>query len=268
MTAPSGKPDYGLDAPGVVRNLLLAGSLGVVLWAGTAWGLWPAVRTIRPVAGLAVRFPLGPIGLTVAAGCLGMGLWMAYWSKAGKQRYRDFLLAQIPWTGTEHVLDVGCGRGLMLVGAARLLTTGHADGVDIWQAKDLSGNSPEATLRNAKIEGAEDRVTVHTADMRHLPFAAATFDVVLSCAAIHNVPSRSDRGVVIAEITRVLRPGGYAVIDDIRNLGEYAADFAAQGASEVRRVGSPLRNLLLALLTFGTLYPGTLVVRAPAKQAL
>jgi SAM-dependent methyltransferase len=226
------------------------------------------VLTIRPVTGIAVLFPLAPIGLTVAAGCLGMGLWMAYWSKAGKLRNRELLLAQIPWTGAERVLDVGCGRGLMLIGAARRLTTGHADGVDIWQAKDLSGNGPEATLRNADVEGVQDRVTIHTADMRQLPFEAATFDVVLSCAAIHNVTSRSDRGRVIAEISRVLRPGGYALIDDIRNLGEYAADFRELGTSETRRVGSPLRNLLLALRTFGTLYPGTLLVRAPAKRAL
>jgi cyclopropane fatty-acyl-phospholipid synthase-like methyltransferase len=44
--------------------------------------------------------------------------------------------------GDETVLDVGYGRGLHLIGAAKRLTTGKAPGVDIWQAEDLSGNLP------------------------------------------------------------------------------------------------------------------------------
>jgi hypothetical protein len=61
-------------------------------------------------------------------------------------------------------------------------TTGEATGVDIWQAEDLSGNRPEATLENARREGVEDRVRIHTADMRKLPFPDGTFDVVVSRA--------------------------------------------------------------------------------------
>jgi cyclopropane fatty-acyl-phospholipid synthase-like methyltransferase len=57
------------------------------------------------------------------------------------------LLDRIEWTGQEEVLDVGCGRGLMLIGAAKRLTTGKATGIDIWQAEDLSGNRPEAQPR-------------------------------------------------------------------------------------------------------------------------
>ena len=45
------------------------------------------------------------------------------------------------------------------------------------------------TLRNAAIEGVQDRVDVETADMRALPFADATFDVVVSSLAIHNISS-------------------------------------------------------------------------------
>jgi hypothetical protein len=42
-------------------------------------------------------------------------------SKVGKLRERDRLLDSIPWRGDEAVLDVGCGRGLLLVGAAKRL---------------------------------------------------------------------------------------------------------------------------------------------------
>src|SRR5262249_35100229 len=134
-------------------------------------------------------------------------------------RERERLLDNIRWTGAERVLDVGCGRGLMLIGAAKRLTTGNAVGVDIWQAQDLSCNKPEATLENARVEGVSDRVEVRTADMRQLPFPEDSFDVVVSCAAIHNLYEASDRAEAIGEIARVLKPGGRAVIDDIRHGG-------------------------------------------------
>jgi cyclopropane fatty-acyl-phospholipid synthase-like methyltransferase len=53
----------------------------------------------------------------------------------------------VPWKGDEAVRDVGCGHGLMLVGAARRLTTGKATGIDIWQAEDLTGNRPAVRER-------------------------------------------------------------------------------------------------------------------------
>jgi len=46
--------------------------------------------------------------------------------------------------GGEHVFDVGTGRGLLLIGAARRLTSGKGIGIDVWSTKDLSGNSLEA----------------------------------------------------------------------------------------------------------------------------
>jgi cyclopropane fatty-acyl-phospholipid synthase-like methyltransferase len=67
---------------------------------------------------------------------------MIWDSKVGKLWARDRLLDGLELRGDETVLDVGCGRGLLLIGAAKRLTTGKAPGVDIWQAEDLSGNLP------------------------------------------------------------------------------------------------------------------------------
>ncbi len=79
--------------------------------------------------------------------------WMIWDSKVGKLWSRDRLLDALKLRGDELVLDVGCGRGLLLIGAAKRLTTGKALGVDIWNVEDLSGNRPEATLENARLEG-------------------------------------------------------------------------------------------------------------------
>jgi SAM-dependent methyltransferase len=250
-------PDYGLDAPAVVRNLLVAGAAGLLLFAGKVLGLWSAVLPIGPV-----RFELAPMGLFAGGGCLAMGLWMLWSSKVGKARRREKLLDQLTWTGRENVLDVGCGRGNMLVGAAKRLTNGgKATGIDIWSAEDLSGNRPEATLENARREGVADRVAVKTADMRQLPFPDGAIDVVVSCAAIHNIYAADERAKAVREIVRVLAPGGQVLIDDIRHLGEYAATLAGSGFPEVRRVDSRAAGALLALVTWGSMRPGTIVAR-------
>ena len=93
---------------------------------------------------------------------------------------------------------------LLLVGAARRLTTGTALGTDTWAAKDLSNNAPTAAQRNAAIEGVSARATVETADARALPMPDATFD-------------------------RVLKPGGTALVADYVPTSGYAAAFREAG---------------------------------------
>ncbi|MBV9926609.1 MAG: class I SAM-dependent methyltransferase [Acidobacteria bacterium] len=204
------------------------------------------------------------MGLGCGVGFTLMGVWMLWDSKVGKVRSRERLLQRVTWTGEEQVLDVGCGRGLLLIGAAKRLTTGRAVGIDLWQAEDLSGNRPEATLENARREGVADRVEVRTGDMRGMPFGDNTFDVVVSRAAVHNLYDAAARAQAIGEIARVLKPGGRALIEDIRHLREYETVFSENGCADVRRVGSLMVSVLLMLITFGSLRPGALVVRKSA----
>jgi SAM-dependent methyltransferase len=250
------EPDYGIDAPGVIRNLLVVGIIGILAWAVTALASW--FRLFQLPMPIPVIISMG---LTTGIGCCLMAAWMLWYSRIGKLRSRERLLDRITWSGDEQVLDVGCGRGLLLIGAAKRLITGRATGIDIWQVEDETGNSPEAPIENARKEQVAERVVVQTADMRKLPFDDGTFDVVISNAAIHNLYKAEDRIQAIREIARVMKPGGRAVIEDIRHHRQYARTFSQHGCTDIQRVGSAILYVFLMLLTFGSLQPATLVVR-------
>jgi ubiquinone/menaquinone biosynthesis C-methylase UbiE len=147
------------------------------------------------------------------------------------------LLDGLNLRGDERILDLGCGRGAVLLMAAQHLTTGRAAGVDLWRSVDQSGNSAEATQRNAVAEGVAERIELHTADMTALPFEDSSFDVVLSSLAIHNISSRAGRDKAISEAVRVLRPGGRLLIVDVRGTWQYQAQLAKLGMRDVARRG-------------------------------
>jgi SAM-dependent methyltransferase len=218
-----GRPNYGIDAPTLVRNFALLGVAGVLLLPlkflvldQPGWWDW-------------IIFPGATTGLyfLLTAGVMVWG------SKVGKLRLRDRFLDGLGLRGDETVLDVGCGRGLMLLGVARRLKQGKAIGVDIWQTVDQSGNRPEATWENARREGVADRVEIRDGDARKLPFSDATFDVIVSSWALHNIYNAPEREQALREIVRVLKPGGRLGIVDIHHTAEYARVLTSSGLTGV-----------------------------------
>jgi SAM-dependent methyltransferase len=218
-----GKPDYGLDAPDVVRRLCFIG--GALLLA--AFGMLIARQHYHFFRWIV--FPLFQCGAMI----LMTGGVMIWGSKVGKLLLRDRLLGRLNWRGDEQVLDVGCGHGLFLLGAAKRLGTGIATGIDLWQTRDQAGNSAQATLRNAALEGVDDRVQLRDGDARAMPFENGRFDVVLSSWALHNIYDDAGRRRALGEIVRVLKPGGQLMILDIRHMEEYAGVLRSLGMADV-----------------------------------
>lgn len=249
------RPDYGIDAPGAVRNLFIAGSVALLVFVLAFSGVLPQSEWTR----FLVRN-----GAVMAVACLGMGGYMFCSAKYGKIREREWLLNLIPWRGDERVLDVGCGLGVMLIGAAKRLTTGTAAGIDIWQTEDLSGNHPDAARENARREGVAGRVTILTADMRKIPFPDGHFDVIVSNAAIHNVYQKDERATAVREIARVLKPGGACVLSDVRHEAQYTGVLRAGGVNDIQRRDASISSLFFAIVTFGRVRPFVLVGRKPA----
>jgi ubiquinone/menaquinone biosynthesis C-methylase UbiE len=147
----------------------------------------------------------------------------------GKLRIWERILDHAGLRGNEQLLDLGCGRGAVLIEAARRLPDGRAVGADLWTG-DQSSNTPEATLANAAAAGVADRVEVHTADMTALPFADDSFDVVTSALAIHNIPSPEARYRAVDEAMRVLRPGGQLLVADPSLMARKYAAHIGQGS--------------------------------------
>jgi SAM-dependent methyltransferase len=202
------EPSYGIDAPGTVLTFTV---LGVVTFFGSTF----AAAGNTP--GLVVAFLVA----MVVTG--GTAAFMVYSSVRGKKRLWARTLDELQLAGDERTLDVGCGRGLVLVETARRVTSGHSTGIDIWRSKDQSGNSRSVTEANAAAIGAADRVDVRDGDMRELPFADASFDLVTAGLAIHNIGDKAGREQAAREIARVLAPGGRAVIVDLARTAEYEA---------------------------------------------
>jgi SAM-dependent methyltransferase len=158
-----------------------------------------------------------------------------YTTRRGKFIEWERILDRLQLRGDERVLDIGCGRGAVLTAVARRLTTGRATGIDIWSTLDQSGNAKQVTERNAAREGVADRVAIETGDMRALPFADASFDLVVSSLAIHNLRRDADRRQAVTEGFRVLAPGGRIVIADIRAIATDEDALRSLGAANLER---------------------------------
>ncbi|MES2374976.1 MAG: class I SAM-dependent methyltransferase [Bacteroidota bacterium] len=207
------KVNYGVDAPGVIRNLFIAAlALTVLVF------FFPLIKIGSVI--------IDTTGFLWSAGGMALGgfLMLAY-SLSGKYKHRDRMLGLIKWTGNEQVLDIGTGKGLLMIGAAKKLTTGKSIGIDIWNAEDLTGNNVDAALNNAAAEGVADKVEVLNENAMAMSFADDYFDVVLTNMCLHNIYDKQGRKTACAEIKRVLKPGGTAIIADFRNMKEYKQNF-------------------------------------------
>jgi ubiquinone/menaquinone biosynthesis C-methylase UbiE len=136
----------------------------------------------------------------------------------------------------ERVLEVGPGTGYYTLDVAEaLLPLGRLDVLDVQQ------EMLDHTLRRARERGLEN-VTPARADARELPYADATFDAAFLVTVLGEIP---DQDRALAELRRVLKPGGRLVVGELvgdphmvtpRALRERAA---RAGLAHERRVGPP-----------------------------
>ncbi len=109
---------------------------------------------------------------------------------------------QLALPQTARILEVGCGAGLLTADLAR---RGYAI-----EALDRVRSMVDLTRRNAVKCGVGDRINAHIADVCQLPFRDGTFRCVIALGVVPWVAAIND---ALQEISRVLAPGGYAIIN-------------------------------------------------------
>jgi len=115
---------------------------------------------------------------------------------------RAALLIEQEASGTQRILDAGCGSGLFTIGLATQRPQWNVLGVDpsVGLLKIGRSHSEKNQLTNANfIEG----------DVMQLPHADGTFDAIVAAGLF---PNLNDHVAALTELHRVLKPGGQVVI--------------------------------------------------------
>lgn len=130
----------------------------------------------------------------------GYDLLVRLLSLGGERAYREKTLEVAALETGESVLDVGCGTGTLAIAAKRRVgSAGKVYGIDA---------SPEMIARaRKKAAKAASDVNFENAFVEDLPFANASFDVVLCTTMLHHLPEKARRQC-LSEVGRVLKPGG------------------------------------------------------------
>jgi len=132
--------------------------------------------------------------------------------------------------GAGDVLDLACGPGIVTVALAPKARSVTAFDLTPEMLARAQARCAAAGLAN---------VTTRQGDAEHLPFADGAFDCVVTRFSIHHF---TDPAAVLAEVRRVLKPGGRLLVADIVSADD-AADAALHNAIEVLRDPSHVRML-------------------------
>ena len=160
------KGDYGID-----------GSFHTVSARGQAIGVGVQAAALAVSAGISLRRGKRLTAAITGASAVGIAAsaeLYIYATKAGKFEVWNRILDDLRLQGDETVLDMGCGRGAVLLATAKRLPRGRAIGVDLWQA-DQTDNSPSATLTNAELENAANWQRVW--ENKNVPVVAVTHNI-------------------------------------------------------------------------------------------
>lgn len=148
--------------------------------------------------------------------CLG---YSEFFESKGKKLSRRFVrpleLADI--REGMHVLDVGCGRGEVVINSVLL-------GAKVW-GMDYSDSAVRITKDAvASLFGNESeklgRICIHRANAQFLPFADESFHRVFMLDVVEHL-NPSELNLALKEVHRILKPGGYLIVHTVPNLWYY-----------------------------------------------
>jgi ubiquinone/menaquinone biosynthesis methyltransferase len=128
-------------------------------------------------------------------------------------RWKQFLISALPQLKDPICIDLACGTGDLTFALAKKYPTGRIEGIDI----------TSAMLQIAKTRNAHKNVLLVQKDMCSLDYPDASVDLVTGSYALRNAP---DLKRLLAEISRVLVPGGICAVLDFSKPAKYPFQLA------------------------------------------
>ena len=202
-TEPGGRAEYGLDWPASFTSVkvLFALSSLRLFWVGlrgrkAGWWHWVG---------------LGLVGWKAAR--------LFYQARFKPFARRDLVLSKAEPGPNARILDLGGGRGLTTIGAARRWPDARLTAVDHWRPGRYG--SEESLRSNLDLEDLGGRVHVFQVEPDHLPFEDNSFDLILSNLYFHTLPDGPTRQRLLSEAARVLKPGGRLILADYTEVHNF-----------------------------------------------
>ncbi len=130
-----------------------------------------------------------------------------------QSKIQNLVIEELKWDGNGKLLDIGCGNAPLTITALKKYPQAHATGIDYWG--DMWDFSMEACIKNATIEGVNDRVEFLRGTASDLQFEDGYFDAVISNMVFHEVKDTDDKRMVIKEALRVVKKGGMFSFQDL-----------------------------------------------------
>lgn len=151
---------------------------------------------------------------------------------------KQHLIAAAGLAPGQHVLDLGCGTGTLMVMIKSVQPLVALTGLD--------GDADVLTIARAKVAGAGLDISFSQALASNLPYPDNTFDRVLSSLVFHHLSSEVKRAA-LSEAHRVLRPGGELHILDFGAPGTVLGKVAAPVIRRLEQAADNIDGLLPAM---------------------
>lgn len=156
-----------------------------------------------------------------------------------EETFKQQLIKQANIQPGQNILDLGCGTGTLTIMIKQVHPESHVTGLD--------GDLEVLEIARSKAAKAGVDIALDHSMAYHLPYPGDTFDRVVSSLMLHHLDTE-DKQRTMAEVYRVLRPGGeFHIVDFGKQRGLYGK-LLSPFISRLEQASDNLRGLLPRML--------------------
>lgn len=156
-----------------------------------------------------------------------------------EETFKQQLIKQANIQPGQNILDLGCGTGTLTIMIKQVHPDSHVAGLD--------GDPEVLEIARSKAAKAGVDIALDHGMAYHLPYPENTFDRVVSSLMLHHLDTE-DKQRTMAEVYRVLRPGGEFHIVDFGTQSGLYGKLLSPFISRLEQASDNLRGLLPVML--------------------